>query len=103
MLELEQMTFADALHLFVVMSGLKVNFHKSTLIWIHVNDSWLNKAASVLNCKVGRLPFLYLGLSIRGDAHRAKFWERLLDCIKLRLCGWKNRYLSCHEANKHSS
>jgi len=39
--------------LFEEISGLKVNFHKSMLIGVNVNDSWLTEAALVLNCKGG--------------------------------------------------
>lgn len=44
------------LSLFAVMSGLKVNFHKSLLMDVNIADSWLTEAASLLNCKVGKVP-----------------------------------------------
>ena len=53
--------------LFEVVSGLKVNFHKSMLFSVNVNESWLHEAAMVMHCKHGRIPFLYLGLPIGGD------------------------------------
>ena len=34
--------------LFEAMSGLKVNFHKSSLVGVNINASWLSKTASVL-------------------------------------------------------
>ncbi|GAU27978.1 hypothetical protein TSUD_373730 [Trifolium subterraneum] len=58
---------AAVLILFESISGLKVNFHKSMLFGVNVNDSWLHEAASVMNCKHGRLPFLYLGFPIGGN------------------------------------
>jgi hypothetical protein len=61
------------LKLFKVMFGLKVNYHKSMLVGINVDESWLSEAASVLSCKIGRIPFLYLGLPIGGDARRLIF------------------------------
>ena len=61
--------------LFADMSGLKVNFHKSLLVGINIGDSLLIEAASILNCKVGKIPFLYLGLSIGGDPRRLSFWS----------------------------
>ncbi|KEH41360.1 hypothetical protein MTR_1g049220 [Medicago truncatula] len=63
------------------MSGLKVNFHKSLLVGINIGDSWLTEAASILNCKVGEIPFLYLGLSIGGDPRRGWFGERVSKVI----------------------
>jgi len=76
------------------MSGLKVNFHKSLLVGINIADSWLNEAASILHCKVGKVPFLYLGLSIGGDPRKLAFWDRVLHTIKSRLSGWHSRFLS---------
>ena len=50
--------------LFEQVSDLKVNFYKSMLTGINIIALWLSKAASVLNCRVGTLPFMYLGLPI---------------------------------------
>jgi len=57
-----------------VTSGLKVNFHKSMLLSVNIHDSWLAEAVSIINCKLGKLPFLYLGLPIGGDPRKLKFW-----------------------------
>ena len=80
--------------LFEEMSGLKVNFHKSLLVGVNISDSWLVEATSILNCKVGHVPFLYLGLSIGGNPRRLAFWDPGLRTIKSRLSGWKSRFLS---------
>ena len=74
-----------------MISGLKVNFHKSCLVGVNIADSLLNEAASILHCKV---PFLYLGLSIGGDPRRLAFWDPVLNTIKARLRGWQSRFLS---------
>jgi hypothetical protein len=63
----------SVLMLFKSVSGLKVNFHKSMLYGVNVADSRLHEAASVLHCKHGRLPFLYLGLPIGGDPRKLVF------------------------------
>ncbi|GAU10220.1 hypothetical protein TSUD_423930, partial [Trifolium subterraneum] len=76
------------------MSGLKVNFNKSMLVGVNIADSWLRAAASALRCKVGKTPFLYLGLPIGGDPRRLGFWEPVLTRIQNRLSGWKSRFLS---------
>lgn len=61
------------LHLFVAMSGLKMNFHKSELVRVNGSRSWLHEVALALNCKVTSLPVLYLGLCVCGDARRLNF------------------------------
>jgi len=75
------------LTLFADMSGLKVNFNKSMLVGLNIAESWLNEATSILNCKVGKVPFLYLGLPIGGDPRRLAFWDPVLNSIKSRLSG----------------
>ena len=77
--------------LFEASSGLKVNFHKSMLVDVKIHDSWLVEAASILNCKLGQLPFHYLGLPICGDSRKLKFWRPLIDRIKSRLTVWKSK------------
>jgi hypothetical protein len=80
--------------LFDRMSGLKVNFNKSMLVGVNISDSWLRAAASALRCRVGGIPFLYLGLPIGGDPRRLGFWEPVLARIRSRLSGWGSRFLS---------
>jgi len=80
--------------LFEDLSGLKVNLSKSLLVGINVHGSWLSEAATVLNCKVGSILFVYLGLPIRGNPSRLVFWEPLISRIRSRLSGWKSKHLS---------
>ncbi|XP_045791342.1 uncharacterized protein LOC123886049 [Trifolium pratense] len=80
--------------LFETMSGLKVNFNKSMLVGVNISESLLCEAASTLCCKVGKIPFLYMGLQIGGDPRRLVFWEPMLTRLKNRLSGWKSRFLS---------
>jgi len=80
--------------LFESLSGLKVNFSKSHLVGVNVARSWLLEAAMVLNCKVGSIPFVYLGLPIGGNAQRLSFWDPLITRIKTRLSAWKSKHLS---------
>jgi len=82
------------LSLFAEMSGLKVNLHKSLLVGINIADSWLNEAASILNCKVGKILFVYLGLPIGRDPQRLSFWDPVLHTIKSRLSRWQSCFLS---------
>jgi hypothetical protein len=82
------------LFLFEALSGLKVNFSKSQLVGVNVPASWLSEAAMVLNCKVGSIPFVYLGLPIGGNARRLVFWEPLLSRLKSRLSSWNSKHLS---------
>jgi len=64
------------------------------LFGINIHDSWLTEVDSIVRCKMGCVPYLYLGLPIGGDPRKLHFWHPLLDRIKSRLSGWKNRNLS---------
>lgn len=87
-------TLHAVLTLFAEVSCLKVNINKSILVGVNIADSWLHEAASILNCKVSKIPFMYLGLSIGGDPRRLAFWEPVVNTIKSRLSGWQSRFLS---------
>jgi len=80
--------------LFQSLSGLKVNFSKSYLVGVNVASSWVLEAAMVLNCKVGSIPFVYLGMPIGGNSRRLSFSVPLLNRIKSRLSGWSSKHLS---------
>jgi hypothetical protein len=82
------------LMLFELISGLKVNFHKSMLVGVNIAQAWLRDATSVLNCKLGCIPFVYLGLLIGGNVKRISFWSALVDKICGKLSLWKSRHLS---------
>lgn len=83
-----------ALILFQLASGLQVNFHKSSLMGINVDDVWLKMAAESLLCKVGQIPFSYLGLPIGSNANRMTTWAPIIKRIEGRLATWKCRNLS---------
>ncbi|CAJ2647682.1 unnamed protein product [Trifolium pratense] len=83
-----------ALRALLVMSVLKVNFNKSMLVGVNIPESWLYEASSALCCKVGKIPFIYLGLPIGGDSRHLGFWKPVMDRLKNRLSGWKSRFLS---------
>ena len=54
-------TMKSILRCFELASGLKINYHKSSLYGVHMQHSFLLQAATFLNCRVGDLPFIYLG------------------------------------------
>ena len=71
-----------------------MNFNKSMLVGVNNPNSWLGEATSVLSCKMGKVPFLYLGLPIGDNPRRLSFWDPIVNHIKSRLSYWNNRFLS---------
>jgi hypothetical protein len=51
-------------------SGLKVNFWKSAFIGVNVPSMFLEMASNFLNCRLGAIPFKYLGLQIWGKSEK---------------------------------
>jgi len=60
---------------------------------VNIPDSWLMEAASVMNCRRGSIPFVYLGLPIGGDLRKLSFWKPVVDRIEARLSSWHNKFL----------
>lgn len=83
-----------ALILFQLASGLQVNFHKSSIHGIHVEDSWIQEAAKSLLCKVGTFPMMYLGLPMGGNTSRLALWNIIIKKIESKLASWKGKLLS---------
>lgn len=75
-------------------SRLKVNFHKSSIVRINVEEDWLNMAANKLLCKIGTLPFTYLGLPIGGKTSNISTWDPILERMRKKFASWKGNLLS---------
>ncbi|XP_058775788.1 uncharacterized mitochondrial protein AtMg01250-like [Vicia villosa] len=82
---------------FELVSGLGINYHKSKLIGINVNRSFLKAAAFFLSCKMEESNFQFLGIPIGCDPRKELTWNPLLIKMKKRLMGWKNRFLNLGE------
>jgi hypothetical protein len=52
------------LHSFANSTGLKVNYAKSMIIPINIDDQKLELLANTLGCAIGSMPFTYLGLPL---------------------------------------
>jgi hypothetical protein len=87
-------TMKTILKWFELISGLKVNFFKSKLIGINVEECFIDSAASFLKCVVGQLPFIYLGLPVGANPRRLSTWNPVIEVIQKRLASWKNKYVS---------
>jgi hypothetical protein len=62
------------LRLFELLSGLKVNFVESRLFGVNIDDAFLNTVARFLNCKLGRMSFIYLALPVGANPRTEATW-----------------------------
>jgi hypothetical protein len=49
---------------FASSTGLKVNFHKSSMVPINVSDDVMTSLASAFGCQIASMPFTYLGFPL---------------------------------------
>jgi hypothetical protein len=79
---------------FVLASGHKVNFGKSKVMGVNVNDDFLSVTERFLHCSRASLPFTYLGLRVGANARKLSTWQPLIDTIFKKLGTWNNRWVS---------
>jgi len=79
---------------FEMVSGLRVNFHKSVVGSVGISQLDKLVYSKCLNCQQMELPFKYLGMTIGGNSRRPEFWNHIVDKIRSRLSSWKVRMFS---------
>jgi hypothetical protein len=87
-------TIKTVLRSFEIVSGLKVNFHKSKLYGINLDGSFLGASSSFLHCEVETIPFRFLGIPVGANPRRKCTWNPIIDNMRKRLNVWKGRNLS---------
>lgn len=80
--------------LFESMSGLKVNFLKSSIVGFNVPQNWLAEVANVLNCDTSSIHISYLRLAMGANSKRVDTWSNVINLVKSRLSSWKSKHLS---------
>lgn len=78
--------------LFEAVSGLKVNWRKSSLC--PVNEvRQIQSLAGILGCSLEKLPTTYLGMPL-GSSHKAlEIWDGILEKTERKLSRWKAQSL----------
>jgi hypothetical protein len=47
--------------------GMRINFHKSEMVPINLEDNEVHRLAHILSCCVGKFPIKYLGIPLHFD------------------------------------
>lgn len=76
---------------FEMVSGLKINFLKSCLFNLNVDDGYLQVGSTFLCCRVVQMPFTYLGLPIGANPRKTSTWQPVIDIMRKRLARWKGK------------
>nr|GEV03585.1 RNA-directed DNA polymerase, eukaryota [Tanacetum cinerariifolium] len=84
----------NVLHCFSLTSGLKINVHKSYLLWVGVSNAIIDVVAASLGCSIMKTPFNYLEVPVGGNMSNIKAWDDIIRKLKSRLSKWKIKTLS---------
>ncbi|XP_057759999.1 uncharacterized protein LOC130980324 [Arachis stenosperma] len=73
------------LQCFEMMSGLSINFDKSSLIPFNCEREWSQRMCILLGCKKATLPVKYLGISLGANPKLVKTWKPIIDKVEEKL------------------
>ena len=82
------------LNCFELVSGLKVNFHKSNIDRVGSSLNMLQRCPTILNCNMMKISFKYLGMLVGECYKRSKFWEGIVESVRNKLGRWKGKFIS---------
>lgn len=82
------------LRCFQVSSRLSINFIKSCLYRVGVEQDLDVSVATAIRCKTGALPTSYLGLPLRARANSLAIWKSIFEKIEKKLETWKANSLT---------
>lgn len=78
---------------FEAVSGLRINAGKCELIPIR-GEGIGEELVGIMGCRIGSFPNTYLGLPLGAKYKSRSIWDPVLERMRRRLAGWKNRFLS---------
>ena len=85
----------EILNAFSGATGLKINYHKSSMLPINISSERCQELANIFGCKREALPFTYLGLPMNIDKPRLDDLMPMISKIDKRLAGISNLLSHC--------
>jgi hypothetical protein len=79
------MALKSLLNTFVASTGLRVNFQKSNIYPVNVEQKKMEILAQTYGCQIGSYPFTYLGLPLGPNKPCVDDWLPLVQKIEKRL------------------
>lgn len=82
------------LRLFTSISGLTINFEKSSWIPINIIEERIPIISAVLGCSLSQFPINYLGLPLTIKRPTKALYMPLIEKLESKFEGWKGRLIS---------
>jgi hypothetical protein len=73
---------------------MRINFYKSELIPINLEQEKTHEIAHLFGCPVGSFPIKYLGVPLHFEKLKREDIQPLVDKIIAKVSGWRGRLLS---------
>lgn len=87
-------TFKLILRIFSAISGLQVNYSKSTFVPLGIDGNDLHWVQAVMGCSRSDFPITYLGMPLTVKKPTKQLFIPLIEKVEGRLQGWQSRLLS---------
>jgi hypothetical protein len=68
---------------------MRINYHKSELIGINLDNSEINPFLEIFQCVEGHFPIKYLGLPLHFEKLKREELQPLIDSLLKRMAGWR--------------
>lgn len=82
------------LRLFAKMSGLEINYQKSTFVPLNMSTHNIQKAGAILGCTQTELPVTYLGMPLTIKRPDRSLFIPLIEKMEKKLQRWKGKMIS---------
>jgi hypothetical protein len=82
------------LYCFEWLSGLKINYHKSEVVFFGISQAEKERKANMMNCKLGELPVKYLGIPISDRVIGSEAFQIIPNRMLKRLDPWKGKIMT---------
>ncbi|GJT75705.1 putative RNA-directed DNA polymerase, eukaryota, reverse transcriptase zinc-binding domain protein [Tanacetum coccineum] len=82
------------LRCFFLVSGLRINIHKSVVLGVGVTEEEVSYMANIIGCGASKFPLKYLGVPVGCNMARCLNWNVITQKFSLKMSTWKARLLS---------
>jgi hypothetical protein len=79
---------------FEQVSGMQINYNKSELIPLCLEELDISVLADIFGCTIGTLPIKYIGITLHFDKLRRVDIQPFIDKILKRISVWRGELLS---------